>query len=159
MDRDYVVLCNPIFGVEAHLNNERQDPVFFEGSSHWVLHISYGEYWVRVYCDGDTRASLSTLSTGVGDKPYFDIGLVCTDDFIKAGLDTDKKLYEASEKNLLEWVNNPWFDMYGCEGDHLDCVTDSISEAIESAKYYLMDRAESADIIMGVNDDLTLTAL
>lgn len=42
-----------------------------------------------------------------------------------------------AEEELLEWSNNAWFDLYSSEGEHLDRVTMSLEEAIESAEIYL----------------------
>lgn len=36
-------------------------------------------------------------------------------------------------------VNNSWFDLYSEEGEHLDCVRDTLSDAIETATEIIND--------------------
>jgi len=39
-----------------------------------------------------------------------------------------------ADEELLAWRHNAWFDCYTPEGEHLDCVTHTLDEAVEAAK-------------------------
>ena len=81
----------------------------------------------------------------VTDGFFIDIGI--PEDFERAGLDTDDVLRLADEKRFIDWVNNSWFDLY-CYGEHLDCVSHELSEAISFAKTYVGDRWIEAEEFM-----------
>lgn len=42
-----------------------------------------------------------------------------------------------SDEGLLEWRLNAWFDCYTEDGEHLDCVSQSLDDAVAQAKDYL----------------------
>ena len=103
------------------------DAVFYQDHSK-VAEVEVDGFRVAIYCDGDMRAIYECPSETV---------LRTTKDFIDYGLDTDEKLYKAQEEGVLVWDMNPWFDCYTLEGEHLDMVTSTIDEAIESALAYV----------------------
>lgn len=105
------------------------DAIFFTGEG-LVLSLSYKGFAVDVYCDGVTNATLLNTEGEVVAHMYDG------SDFINAGLDTDDAVQLANEQELINWINNAWFDLY-CEGEHLDVVTHDLHEAIESAEEYL----------------------
>ena len=105
-------------------NPERTESVFFERG--WVASVGIDGYKIDVFADGDTH-----LKYTYGTDYYYD--LCSPNDFIEAGLDTDKKLEAINDDEEYYWVNNNWFDLY-INGEHLDQVTHTIDEAVESAK-------------------------
>lgn len=122
---------------------KQQDAIFYTGLG-CIATIDYKGFQVDVYCDGETRANLmkdgevvSTLTTPA--------------DFIDAGIDTDDALALANNNNLLDWVNNSWFDIY-CYGEHLDMVCHEVEEVLEAGKGYLYEREHSEKIINGEID-------
>lgn len=42
-----------------------------------------------------------------------------------------------SDEELLDWQQNAWFDLYTPDGEHLDCVSQTLSEAVRNAKNLL----------------------
>jgi hypothetical protein len=50
----------------------------------------------------------------------------------------------ANDQELLDWVNNSWFDLY-CEGEHLDAVTHELNEAIAVATNYVKQEWQNAE--------------
>jgi hypothetical protein len=123
------------------LHPQQQDAIFYTGMG-CIATVKYEGFSVDVYCDGETRANLldapqgSTVST-----------LYHPSDFIDAGIDTDDALKMANEQELLDWVNNSWFDLY-CYGEHLDCVEHEINEAIAKAKAYVAQEWIEAEEFM-----------
>lgn len=106
------------------------DAVFYQGHGK-VAEVEIDGYSVAIFCDGDMRAIYECPSEIVLRTPK---------DFINHGLDTDARLREAQDKELLVWDMNPWFDCYTLSGEHLehlDMVTGTIDEAIEGAVAYL----------------------
>ena len=102
----------------------RRESVFFERG--WVASVEIDGYKVDVFADGDTL-----LKFKAGEDYYYD--LCSPNDLIHSDLDTDEKLEAINDDEDYYWVNNNWFDLY-INGDHLDQVTHTIDEAIESAK-------------------------
>jgi hypothetical protein len=82
-------------------------------------------YEVDIYAEGNTRLD---YNDGHNMRSYS-----LPDDFIYGDLETDEKLSAIQDDEDYYWVNNNWFDLY-IKGEHLDQVTHTIDEAIESAK-------------------------
>ena len=110
------------YGVKP--NPERTESVFFDRG--WVASVEIDGYKIDVFADGETN-----LRYKAGEDYYYN--LCSPSDFIEAELDTDKKLEAIGDDEDYYWINNNWFDLY-IDGDHLDQVTHTIEEAIESAK-------------------------
>jgi hypothetical protein len=104
-------------------HDQRRESVFFTNGL--VASVGIDGYAIDIYAEGNTR-----LNYANGD----DIRIFSTpDDFIYGDLETDAKLLEIQDDEDYYWVNNNWFDLY-INGEHLDQVTHTIDEAIESAK-------------------------
>ena len=103
---------------------QRRDSVFFDRG--WVASVEIDGYKVDVFADGDTH-----LKFKAGENYYYD--LCSPNDLTQSGLDTDEKLEAINDDEDYFWVNNNWFDLY-IDSEHLDQVTHTIDEAIESAK-------------------------
>jgi hypothetical protein len=126
-------------GIDPHPT--QQDAIFYTGAGR-VATVKYEGFEVDVYCDGETKANLLDTPQGqVVSTLYFPA------DFIDAGLNTDAALRLANEQELLDWVNNSWFDLY-CYGEHLDCVEHELIEAIDRAKTYVGDEWLNAEMFM-----------
>lgn len=102
----------------------RRESVFFERG--WVATVEIDGYAVEVFADGETN-----LRYKAGEDYYYN--LCSPSDFIHSDLDSDEKLEAINDDEDYYWINNNWFDLY-INGDHLDQVTHTIDEAIESAK-------------------------
>ena len=122
---------------------KQQDAIFYTGMG-CVATIDYKGFQVDVYCDGITRAHLKKDGQVVST-------LTTPADFIDAGIDTDDALSLANNSEILDWVNNSWFDLY-CYGEHLDAVCHELDEAVEAGREYLYERAHSEKIINGELD-------
>ena len=108
-------------GMKPH--DQRRESVFFTNGL--VATVGIDGYAIDIYAEGNTR-----LNYANGD----DIRIFSTpDDFIYGDLETDAKLLEIQDDEDYYWVNNNWFDLY-INGEHLDQVTHTIDEAVESAK-------------------------
>ncbi len=114
-------------------NPDRGDAVFYTGEG-LIATVTYNGFFVDVYCDGVTNATLL-------DQPNGEIvsHLYSASDFISAGLGTDDAISMAVEQEILIFANNSWFDLY-CNGEHLDIVCHTIGDAIESAKTYVEEQ-------------------
>lgn len=133
------------FSISYHLGASpdpaQQDAIFYTGFGR-IATVQYEGYVVDVFCDGETKANLLGSPQGeVVSTLYF------PNDFESAGLNTDDALRLANKQELLDWVNNSWFDLY-CYGEHLDCVSHNLSEAIAFAKTYVGDRWIEAEQFM-----------
>lgn len=108
-------------GMKPH--DHRRESVFFTNGL--VATVGIDGYNIDIYAEGNTR-----LNYANGD----DIRIFSTpDDFIYGDLETDEKLSAIQDDEDYYWVNNNWFDLY-INGEHLDQVTHTIDEAVESAK-------------------------
>ena len=128
---------------------ERQfcnDPAFYvwDAQAHQlVATITANDREIRVFCDGEMRLNLweSKEARERGDDP--EVIRYC-DRLMRAGIDTDEKLQEADDAGRIEWINNSWFDLYTNnhnvgEDGWLDCVCDTLSDAIEQATLLLSE--------------------
>ena len=118
-------------------NPAQQDAIFYTGMG-LIATVIWEGFHVDVYCDGETKANLLDAPQGRVVSSLYN-----PSDFIDAGLDTDKALEIANNSEILDWVNNSWFDLY-CEGEHLDCVSHELSEALSFAKTYVIDEWRNA---------------
>lgn len=122
-------------------NLDRTDAIFYTGES-YIGTATYKGFYVDVYCDGETNAVLL-------DQPNGEIvsHLYSRSDFISAGIDTDDALSMAMEQEILIFSNNSWFDLY-CEGEHIDFVTHTISEALDAAESFLKEQYQDEQNLM-----------
>lgn len=122
-------------------SHTQNDSIFYTGMG-LIATVTFQGFYVDVYCDGDTRANLLNEPQGEVVSTLY-----TPSDFINAGLDSDGVLMIANEQGLLDWVNNSWFDLY-CDGEHLDCVTHDIREAIGSAVTYVRQQRQDEKDLM-----------
>jgi hypothetical protein len=129
------------YTIEYHMgfdpHPQQQDAIFYTGLGR-IATVQFEGFHVDVYCDGETRANLLDAPQGRVVSSLYN-----PSDFIDAGIDTDKALEIANNSEILDWVNNSWFDLY-CEGEHLDCVSHELSEALSFAKTYVTNEWRNA---------------
>jgi len=123
-------------GFDPHPN--QQDATFYTGMG-LIATVVWEGFHVDVYCDGEMKAHLLDAPQGQVVSTLY-----TPSDFIDAGLDTDDSLRIVGEQELLDWVNNSWFDLY-CEGEHLDAVTHELNEAIAVATNYVKQEWQNAE--------------
>lgn len=114
-----------------------EDPCWYtDGLGHTlVVWVTKGDRTIGIYADGEMDVRVYDKpngSTEVGRIPHSGM-------FPMYGVITDKDVFEASEAGRIEWVNNPWFDLYGENGEHLDAVCHTLTEAIEQATKIVND--------------------
>lgn len=121
------------WGAGLPLAAEQTASDFYKHSSSYICEVKKDGFSVDIYLDGDMR-----YRNEQEDITIYDGG-----DLVAAGYDTDKKFTDAMEAEELQHINNPWFDLY-VGGDHLDCVTHDINEALQSAMAFLEDEIHNA---------------
>ena len=114
------------------LPGEQTASEFYKYSSSYICEVKKDGFTVDIYLDGEMRYN---REDGIC---IYDGG-----DLVAAGYDTDKKFTDAMEAEELQHINNPWFDLY-VRGEHLDCITHDINEALQSAKAWLEDEINNA---------------
>lgn len=125
-------------------SNDQEDPVWYTDSSstHCLtaeVTATYHHGYTRtisIYADGETR-----INYYLRGEPY-----VVRDahDLLKHKLRTDADITVAHAEDLLEWINNPWFDLYDDEmGDEFMNVVHSLSDAIKDATVILKQTPDS----------------
>lgn len=115
------------------LDADRTASDFYKGYGDFVVEVKKDGFEVDIYLDGAMRYTHE--ATG---KSYCD-----GDELVAAGFDTDKIFTDAMEAEEIQHINNPWFDLY-VRGEHLDCVTHDINEALQSAMAWLDDEIANA---------------
>lgn len=130
---------------ERPQGRENADFYKFATNSDLVCQVANNYRTIYIYADGELRINVENETgshTGV---------IRYSDDLIKWGITNDTLL----ENNVYAWNaepllspygetvrftvdNNPWFDLYDSEGDHLDAVAFSLSEAIDHATQLLL---------------------
>ena len=118
------------------LHETQQDAAFYRDDTNHICTVRHDGFEVDIYCDGDMK-----VKNRSNDDVYRYGG-----DLIHAGFDTDERLSEANETDLLYWDMNPWFDMY-VRGEHLDNVQHEIGDALQAAKAWLEEEAQNAKLI------------
>jgi hypothetical protein len=118
-DIDYAITC-------SRTRNRQQDAAWYvDGYGHtWAATVTLDGNAVHVYADGDMRLTHLTHDTEIREAG----------DLIAVGITSDRKLAAADRAGKLEWHNNAWFDLYDADsGQHLECVCDTLSDAVEAA--------------------------
>ena len=104
-----------------------------------VVTVSNGERSISVYADGEMRVNVRD------DDGEWDYSVIrYCEEWAEHGINNDAEIFRASEAGRIEWVNNSWFDLYADDqsvGDYgwLDCVCDTLTDAIEQATALLSD--------------------
>ena len=121
-------------GMKPH--DHRRESVFFTNGL--VATVEIDGYEIDIYAEGNTRLNYND---------GYNIKIFSTpDDFIYGDLETDDKLVAIQDDDDYYWVNNNWFDLY-IKGEHLDQVTHTIDEAIESAKAVIAEHIVNVCLI------------
>ena len=94
-----------------------------------------------IYCDGDMKFR---------HKENGETWLRTTSDLADFGVGTEEELRESYEKELIDWDMNPWFDLY-IDGEHMDCVSGTLSEALSLASAYVVRQHAEAELLMGID--------
>ena len=107
-----------------------------------VCTISNGEREITVYADGEMRVTV--YDNLHGEDSMDSSTLRYCDQWREYGINNDAEIFEASENGRIDWVNNSWFDLYTNnhnvgEDGWLDCVCDTLSDAIEQATLLLSE--------------------
>lgn len=117
----------------VNVTPERKDPIFYcdgVGNSDVVK--------VGIYVDGEPEFAIIVSCDGDMKARHNETGEFYTTarDFITNGYNTDGKVFDEDE---FDWDMNPWFDLYTLAGDHLDCVSHDIFEAVSWAEEIVSD--------------------
>ncbi len=115
------------------LDPDRTASDFYKGHGNFVVEVKKEGFIADIYLDGEMRYNNTRI-----DESYYD-----GDDLVAGGYDTDKKFTDAMESEELEHINNPWFDLY-VRGEHIDCITHDINEALQSAMAWLDEEIANA---------------
>ena len=101
-----------------------------------VLWVTRGDRTIGIYADGEMRVIVyddpTDLLAGQEVVRY-------SEDWAEHKINNDAEVFEACEAGRIEWANNPWFDLYSEDGEHLDVVCDTLTQAIESATKIIND--------------------
>lgn len=119
--------------------DKQNDAVFYQGED-FIAEVSYKEFSIDIYCDGDMRVIHKESETP----------LRTTSDLADFGIGTEEELRDSNDKELLNWDMNPWFDLY-IDGEHMDCVSGTLSEALSSASAYVVRQHAEAELLMGID--------
>ena len=98
----------------------RNDAAFFTQHDGCDLVWQTTDKMVRVYKNGEMRIKFGN-----------DI-IRYTSDLDERGFDTDEKLWEATNSGLLDWIDNPWFEVVWDDNEDGEIV-DGFNEAVEYA--------------------------
>ena len=115
------------------LDADRTASDFYKGYGNFTCEVKKDGFTVDIYLDGEMKYTNSTHSVIIHDGG----------DLVAGGYDTDKKFADAIESEELQHIMNPWFDLY-VRGEHLDCITHDINEALQSAMAWLDEEIGNA---------------
>lgn len=131
---------------------EREDSCWYTHQSEHdlVAYVAKGERTVAIHADGEMRIDAYKK---VGLEYLHEGTIRYCDDLSDFGITKDSDLWglpHASHDYLdlvgpnaegfyLSVANNSWFDLYSEDGEHLDCVCDTLSHAIEVATNIIND--------------------
>jgi hypothetical protein len=115
----------------------REDPCWYTfGHGHdLVVRVTRGDRTIEIYSDGE-------MDVRVYDKPNgsTEVGRIrYCEQFREYGMNNDAEVFEAHEAGRIEWVHNPWFDLYSEDGEHLDVVCHTVTDAIAKATEVIND--------------------
>ena len=109
----------------------RLDPAFYTWDTpEWVATVEYEDRLLEAWVVGEMRIQLDN-----------DEIIRYTDDLIRAGIDTDEKLFKL---NSDSWINNSWIELRDYEGEWVGDVLSGhvyhdVFEAVENMKVLLID--------------------
>jgi hypothetical protein len=151
MSTDQIVLEHRM---SSDYREHRDDPAFYvleeRSRDTWVATLRRGDRKIDIYCQGVMKAYLyedsNDVLAGIDPEIIRDANAL-----FDHGISSDEDLCRLDDEELLVWQNNPWFDLYGhtrgghsndpatMRERHLDCVTHSLREAVETATRVLND--------------------
>jgi len=102
-----------------------------------VAYVTDGENTISIHADGEMRVAVY-LNPANKDEGW-DIVRYC-DDWTDYEINNDAEIFQASEEGRIDWWNNSWFDLYTEDGEHLDCVCHTLTEAISQAVALLNEK-------------------
>ncbi|MGA1753748.1 MAG: hypothetical protein ACO395_10435 [Pontimonas sp.] len=124
----------------------------FTGSAHDIVtHVSRGERVIDIYVDGEMRIGAFRKE---GDDFVHQGTVRYCDDLSDYGIERDDDLWglpdaPRADEYYLQGPNkagyyflidhNSWYDLYTEDGEHLDCVRDTLTSAIETAVEIIND--------------------
>lgn len=116
---------------------KQQDAAWYvDGYGHtWAATVTVNGNEIHIYADGEMRIHSYPL-----DRDLREAG-----DLLDAGLNSDYDLARAQRAGKIEWINNPWFDLYDNGGHHLDCVCDHLDFAVKMATELLNQYPNKGD--------------
>lgn len=101
-----------------------------------VAYITDGENTISVHADGEMRV---LYYHDLANKVH-DVSIIrYCDDWTDYEINNDAEIFQASEEGRIEWGNNSWFDLYTEDGEHLDCVCHTLTDAIAQAVAILQE--------------------
>lgn len=119
----------------------REDACWYvhQSTSDLVCSLSNGVKSVHIFADGEMRVH-------VIDEAGEVIGVIrYGDQFREYGITNDEQLLEIvfpgeaqhvtpqGQKVRFDVVNNPWFDVYDDEGQHIDMLSFALNEVVDDA--------------------------
>lgn len=133
-----------------------EDPLFYSGGYGHdpIVRVMNGDRAVKVCCDGDVEYHVYSKITAVHGEDVEEGRIRSCSDLQEFGIKTDADIMDlpwvdgdfygpTSSGYYLLHVHNSWFDLYSDEHDeHLDVVSQSLTEAIESATKIVLDDAD-----------------
>lgn len=124
-------------------------------SSHdLVANVSRGNRAVAIHADGEMRIEAYKRNA---DEEFIQEGVIrYSDELEEYGVTRDSDLWGLPDASHIRFDmvgpnsngyyyvidNNSWYDLYSEEGEHLDCVCDTLSMAIEIATNIINDDDE-----------------
>ena len=107
-----------------------------------TLETDTGTYSLNIRCDGETLVKIPYDAADLDSVEY----VRYADQWERLGVTTDSEMSELTEKwsklGVDIWEHNSWFDFYTEDGEHLDCVTHTIPDAVSQAEAVLREAAE-----------------
>jgi hypothetical protein len=111
------------------------------GTHEQTASVTYGDRTINIYRDGEMRylkwSSIEAKNNG--EDPTV---IRYSDRLIESGITNDEQLYKAIDIELIEMDNNPWFDLYDDNDEHLDCVCDTLESAVTAASAMIKKNTE-----------------
>jgi len=127
----------------------------FTGSAHDIVtHVSRGERVIDIYVDGEMRIDAFRKE---GDDFVHQGTVRYCDDLSDYGIERDDDLWGLPDAPRAEGYDlqgpnkagyyflidhNSWYDLYTEDGEHLDCVRDTLTSAIETAVEIINDDSD-----------------
>ena len=124
-----------LYDDERKLN--RNDPVWYtDGNRLPIVKVVGNESVIFVYVEGITRIAFFEKPNYEGEPTI----LKKPKDLISHNINDDEDIFKLSEVGAIEWINNPWFELFieyeddtVYRVDSLEYVCHDLTEAIDKA--------------------------